>query len=283
MSDDPAQTPPAAGSRLQNDVAWNIARRIQEYHGEARANLLRLLGIGAFFIIHIVNYRILGVRGIDAGFHAAVTALTVAWTLTSAGIVIALRSRLFPPWLKYASTGVDALLLTLILLVADGPRSALVVAYLLIVPLAGLRMSPKLVGFATAACAAGYVVLLGNAAWYRPVVQVARYQQMTFFVAVVLCGLVIIAMLRAARHVALDYGDRVQSDDGAPAGPRVSPEQTERSPLLTILVCAVVLLVVGVELALSWPGLLVPFAVIGLPIVATLVRIAVPKSPGASR
>ena len=34
-----------------SDRAWGIAQRWQEYEGEARANLLRICAIGAFYLL----------------------------------------------------------------------------------------------------------------------------------------------------------------------------------------------------------------------------------------
>ena len=63
----------------------------------------------------------------------------------------------------------DLVLLTAILMVADGPRSPLVVGYPLVIVLATLRLNLPLVRFATLGAAAGYLILLGYARWYARV------------------------------------------------------------------------------------------------------------------
>ena len=66
-----------------------ILGRWQEYEGEARANLLRIIGIGAFYIVELLNYYGLQLGFIeipqlaDRQFHEAVTALAVVWTMIS--------------------------------------------------------------------------------------------------------------------------------------------------------------------------------------------------------
>src|SRR5690348_9495379 len=115
---------------LSADRLWYIVGRWQEYEGEAKANLLRILGIGAFYAVELVNYHGLQlgwlelpkVEGVDQRFHQAITAVAAAWVMTSLGVLFALRQWMFPRALKYASTGADIVYLTGILMLADGPR-----------------------------------------------------------------------------------------------------------------------------------------------------------------
>jgi hypothetical protein len=83
----------------------------------------------------------------DAGeiskqFHVVVTLLAAAWAMLALGILLCLQQRIFPHWLPYFSTACDIVILTSIICVADGPRSVLVVGYLLILVLATLRRLP---------------------------------------------------------------------------------------------------------------------------------------------
>ena len=43
--------------RGARDRKWYIVERWQEYKGEGRANLLRIIGIGSFYIVHLMNYH----------------------------------------------------------------------------------------------------------------------------------------------------------------------------------------------------------------------------------
>src|SRR4051794_38604343 len=132
------------------DRTWHVVGRWQEYEGEGRTNLIRSAGIAGFYIIELLNYHglRLGVFEVprirDRDFHLAVTALAVAWTMVALGVLLCLRRQVFPAALKYVSTACDLVLLTAVLMVANGPRSPLVVAYFLILALATLRLSPPL-------------------------------------------------------------------------------------------------------------------------------------------
>ena len=39
-----------------SDRSWFIARRWMAYEAEARANLLRIIAIGAFYLVHLWSY-----------------------------------------------------------------------------------------------------------------------------------------------------------------------------------------------------------------------------------
>jgi hypothetical protein len=218
---------PAPASDTQRLRQWFIVNRWQEFEGEASANLLRIIGIGAFYAIELLNYHGLRlgvlelppVEGVGQPFHHAVTALAVAWTLASLAVLLCLRRSVFPASLKFVSTSFDVVLLTSILSVADGARSPLVVGYLLIVVLAALRFSLPLVWFATAGSMAGYLAVLGYAKWFAAAgrnLRVERYQQIIFLVALALTGIVVGQVVRRARRLAEDYATRLQSREASP-------------------------------------------------------------------
>ena len=112
-----------------------------------------------FYIVELFNYHVYKI--VDTPFHQTVTALAVAWTMVALGtLVCLLRRRIFPGALKYVTTAADVVLLTGILMVADGPRSPLLIGYFLVITLLGCGFSCALFWFATLASGAGYLVLL---------------------------------------------------------------------------------------------------------------------------
>jgi len=205
------------------DQHWFIVGRWQEFEGEARANLLRIIGIGAFYLVELVNYHGLNlgffkmpkVEDIGPTFHHAVTALAVAWTMVALGVLLCLSQRFFPAAMKFVSTGCDVVLLTGILMVADGPRSPMVVGYFLLIALSMLRFNLLLVRLATVGSMAGYLVLLGYARWFTERdLQIPRYHQIIVLLALALSGIVLGQVIRRVRAVAKQYADRVQSTEG---------------------------------------------------------------------
>lgn len=205
------------------DHQWFIVRRWQAYEGEARANLLRIMGIALFYIVELANYH--GLRlgwfdmppVVDKAFHQSVTALAVAWTLMSLGVLYCLTHRIFPWMLKYVTTGLDVLLLTVILMVADGPKSPLVVGYFLIIALALLRFDLSLIRFSTGAAVVGYLSLTGYARWWEVELRLPRYHQAIMLLAIALAGVISGQAIRCVRGMAEEFASRAGSETGEDA------------------------------------------------------------------
>jgi hypothetical protein len=195
---------------------WHVVRRVWSYRGEERANLVRILAVACFYVIELINYHGLDlgfvsfeqVEGVDSRFHAAVTALSVAWIATAIAVLVLMRNQKFPPALKYITTTIDVVLLTTILTIADGPKSPLVVAYFIILAGAPLRFSLPLVRYTTLATIAGYVLLVGEAWLRRPEMRVPRYEQLTVIIALALSGIALGQLMRALREAAEAYASR---------------------------------------------------------------------------
>lgn len=201
---------------------WFIVSRWQEYEGEARANLLRIICVGAFYIVELINH---GVRlgplelpqVVDDRFHASMTGLAVAWTMVGLVTLVCLRTHVFPAALKYATTGCDLVLLTAVLMIADGPRSPLVIGYFLIVALAALRLSLGLVWATTLGAMAGFLFLLGYVKYFAPAeraatMSVPRYYQMIVLLGIALAGVILGQLIRRVRTMAEDFARRTERD-----------------------------------------------------------------------
>jgi hypothetical protein len=206
------------------DLPWHVIGRLEEYAGEQRANLLRFLGIISFYMIELINryglrlgfLQLPPVEGVDEGFHMAVTALALAWTMLGVGVFLCLQNEFFPPALKYISTGCDCILLTSILMIADGPQSPLVVGFFLLISLSALRFNLPLVRFATAGAMLGYLFLCGSARWLTERdISVPRYQQAIMLLALGLTGVIIGQVIRKVRRMAVEYAQRVTDARGA--------------------------------------------------------------------
>jgi hypothetical protein len=211
---------------------WFIAQRWQAYDAEARANLLRIVGIGAFYLIHLWSYfsaqgrlpnfgflQLAEAGEISPRFHAIVTLLAVAWAMLALGILLALKQRIFPVWLPYFSTGCDIVLLTSIICVGSVARSPLITGYFLILIVATLRLSIPLIWFSTAGCAVAYLCVLGCAKWPNTfgidslmpagmAIRVPRYHQVIVMAAIILAGVMLGQIVRHVRRLAEDFAER---------------------------------------------------------------------------
>ncbi|HEX6963827.1 MAG TPA: hypothetical protein VF175_18310 [Lacipirellula sp.] len=213
---------------LPGDRAWHIVQRWQQYEGEARANLLRLAAIGVFYLLHLWHY--LGSQGklpnwgllqldkvgeADRRFHVLATLLALTWVMAAAAVHLCLRHRIFPGWISSASTLVDLAMLTSVLCISTGPQSPLVVGYLLVIVMSGLRFSLPLVRTATIGAAIGYVCVLGVAKWPERFgrdaaldLRVPRYEQLAMLAAIILCGVFVGQIIRGARYMAARFAER---------------------------------------------------------------------------
>jgi hypothetical protein len=205
---------------------WYIVGRWQEYEGEERANLIRVIAIGAFYIVELFSYYgvSLGViqfpRIHDAVYHRAITALAVAGVMVALAIQLSLRRQFFPASLKFISTGCDLLLLTCTILIGIGPRSPLVAGYFLVIALAALRFNLPLVRFTTAGAMAGYLVVLGYVKWFaalgvQETLSVPRYHQMIVLLTLGLIGITLGQIIRRVRSLAEEYMARLSRASGS--------------------------------------------------------------------
>ncbi len=197
------------------DRQWFIIGRWQEYEGESRANLLRIVAIGAFYTVQLIHYYYFTDQG-DAArqFHQRATAIAVAWTMVSLAVMLCLRRQIFPATLKYCTTAADLLLLTALAALAAGPHSPLVLTYFLIIALAALRFSLGLVWFATLGAMACYWLLVGiedgkSSRWFDSQHAVAPVEQLITLVSLGLTGIVIGQVVRRVKALAAEYAQRV--------------------------------------------------------------------------
>ncbi len=214
------------------DRQWFIVSRWQQYDGELRANLLRIGGIATFYLIHLVNYHrwfgLPGIEGASPRFDEMVTALAVAWILTALAVQLALARHVFPSAMKFITTSVDVWLLTLMIGVCDGPRSPLVVGYFLILAVAALRFSLRLVWLATIECLAGYLALVIYADHFATREKTApRHSEMIFLAAILIAGVTLGAVVRRVRRLAFEFADRVEdrrdSSENSPGAGEQAP------------------------------------------------------------
>jgi hypothetical protein len=97
----------------------------------------------------------------------------------------------------YGWGALDVVLLTLMLLAADGPRSALLVIYLLLVAVAMLRFRASVVWFVAALCMAGYLATVVDAYASRPWLAPAPDAVLPFLLSLAIMA--IIVQLAASR------------------------------------------------------------------------------------
>jgi len=206
----------ATATIAAQDRQWFIVGRWHEYEGESRANLLRIVAVGSFYIVELLRFYVFEKANPDQlAFHRQATMVAVAWTMVSLAILLCLRMKIFPAALKYASTACDiALLTSLAALNAPGPFSPLVLGYFLIIAMAALRFSLGLVWFSTLASMLGYWSLVGledakASRWFDAQHAVPPAQQLITLLSLGLTGVVLGQVVRRVKAMASEYAQRL--------------------------------------------------------------------------
>lgn len=175
--------------------------------GESRANLLRMAAVAGFYGIELINYYGFQLGPIempavvDQTFHREATALAVAWVMVGVGVRLSLDRGLFPFSLRYLSTAADLILLTSMLIIADGPRSPLLVGYFVLLAGSALRLDVALVQFASVGALGGYLYVCGFARWFTDRdLRVPRYHQLMFLLALAMTGIILGQVVRQAKR-----------------------------------------------------------------------------------
>lgn len=212
--------------------AWDIACRWRQYEAELRVNVLRIIAVGLFYLVHLAHYHAadgaswLAFLQMDGGTkispnrHLAITAVAVAWTMWAFAVHFLLQDRVFPRRLPVVSIVIDSTLLTAILTLSNGAASPLVAGYFLIIIMAGLRLNLGWIWLATGSAMAGYLFVLGCTKWPRgllleqPLPHVPRYHQVMVILALVLAGLVVGQSVRHIRRVVNDIARVSQQGPG---------------------------------------------------------------------
>jgi hypothetical protein len=204
----------ASADAASRQRQWFIVGRWQQYEGENRANLLRIVAVGGFYLVQLIHYYGFSTKAeADVRFHAAATALAVAWTLLSLAVLLCLKRRIFPAALKYVSTLCDLTLLTALAatFTTQKASSPLVLAYFLIIAMAGLRFSLGLVWFATLGAMLGYLYLVGqtDSTWFDNDHKVPVVNQLVTLLCLGLTGVLLGQIIRRVRSLADDYARRL--------------------------------------------------------------------------
>jgi len=203
-----------------SDRHWFIVGRWQEYEGESRANLLRIVAIGTFYVVQLVHFYYFSAQGdVDKLFHQRATGVAVAWTMVALAVMLCLRRQIFPAALKYCSSACDLLLLTALASLAAGPHSPLVLAYFLIVVMAALRFSLGLVWFTTLGAMLGYWLLVGledskTSHWFDNNHAVPPVEQLVTLLSLGLTGIVVGQVVRRVKAMAAEFAERMEAARG---------------------------------------------------------------------
>jgi eukaryotic-like serine/threonine-protein kinase len=139
--------------------------------------------------------------------HVGIMATLAGWAAISAVCQLGLKQPRWDALACFAWAGADAVLLTVVLFLAQGLNSPLMALYLALIAMSGLWLRSAVVGLTTALCMLGYGVLLG-AASAQPAWHVQTSWHVLFFVAMAITGLVIAYLVHRVQTLSRFYGRR---------------------------------------------------------------------------
>jgi hypothetical protein len=196
-------------------IQWNERTLPEAWAGELRVNLLRLLAIVLFYGRHLIELMTSEASSpIRGKYHLTVTALAIAWSFEAVVLHAWLLRRRYAPWIKYFSVLYDAIMISMLCIVAGGPRTPLVLLYFALLASVPLRLSIRLVYTGTAACVLGYLLVLGHYAWYTigfgkyyasPALRIPRSQEAIVVLSIIVCGLFAGQTVRQFRRATCGY------------------------------------------------------------------------------
>jgi len=202
----------AAGAGAE-ERQWYIVNRWLEYDGESRANLLRMIAIGGFYLVQLVQYYWLEKQAAAAvPFHQRATALAVAGTMVALGITLCLRRQIFPAALKYVSVTCDIVLVTALVWLAGGPLSPSTRAFFLVIALSALRFDLGLIWYTTLGCLIAYEGLVGSAdeKWFDKKHAVPVVDNLLMLLSLGLTGIILGQVIRRVRQAAGEFASRME-------------------------------------------------------------------------
>ena len=181
--------------------------RLRRWARGRPALAVTLAALAIFYASHLFCMQVLGVPGEAGGFHRFVTGLVVVWLVGAAAFQHLARRPRVGAAAVYGWAAMDVVLFTGLLLAGDGPRSTVLVGYLLLVAGSALRFRVALVWLVTGLSIAGYIGLVLDAHWHRPHLAAPLRAVLPFLVSLVVTGLI--------AHLVLRRIDRLESPDGS--------------------------------------------------------------------
>jgi tRNA A-37 threonylcarbamoyl transferase component Bud32 len=153
------------------------------------------VGLTFFYVNHMLLLA-LGSADETWDFHWFVTGLVTTWAVGAVAFQWLVSRHRRSQVLIFAWTAFDVFMFTIFLLKGDGPRSAVLPGYQLLIAATALRFRLAQVWFVTGLCLASYVGLMFDASWRRPHLQAEVKSAIIFLLSLIILGLILHLVLR---------------------------------------------------------------------------------------
>ncbi len=188
-----------------------LVERLWSWSRREPALSLRLAALAGFYAVELVNYY-----GFNRGdpafrtFHLEISILLPLWAASSFLLQQALRSQRWALPARFLWGTLDVVLLTAILLIADGAASPLVIGYFLLIAGSGLWFRVRFVWFMTVLLLISYGILVLDFYLWRPALQSgfdrAADRHVLFVVAMLVMASIIAYLVDRVRTLSHFFG-----------------------------------------------------------------------------
>jgi hypothetical protein len=204
---------------------WRDAQRLEAFAGEVRVNRIRLIAILIFYTRHLIDVYVAKTAAAGGRYHTTETLIVQARAAIAVRLHWRLSARRVGEATKFIAVAWDLAMVTAICAAAGGAKTPLVLLYFVIIATAPLRLSLRLVYFATIGAGVCYLLLLAYYAWYlvgwdryysTPELQIPRSEQAIFVLSLVACGVLAGQVVRQARRLVIGYPVAIAQEHAQP-------------------------------------------------------------------
>ena len=180
----------------------------EEKAGEQKVNIIRLAAIAVFFLDELLNYYWLG--AVEHRIHLSTRWTLVVWELFAfaAWYRVNLRGN-YARWMKYASTGVDVLFLTFIVIALEGNSGPLISLFYLLIAESALRYSRGAIFAVTGLSAAGYATVWLYSFGNPRIPSVSTYAAGIHILAMIVMGVIVAYIVKKMRDLVFKFADNL--------------------------------------------------------------------------
>jgi serine/threonine-protein kinase len=157
------------------------------------------VGLSIFYVVHLICLYGLEVPGEGGFFHWFITGLVITWA-AGAALFQRLLRQANRRVVTYSWALMDVVLFTAFLWMADGPRSAILSGYMLLMGGAALRAQRGLTWCVTIASAASYSWIALDASQRRPELAVSGFVSFYYLLSLLLMGSVLHLLRRRGQE-----------------------------------------------------------------------------------
>jgi serine/threonine-protein kinase len=157
-----------------------------------------LIALTVLYLNHLVLLA-LGAPNEGGSFHWFATGLTVAWASGASLCQWLVNRSRWSTAATFAWAALDVMMATLMMARGQGPRSALLIGYPLLIVGTALRFRISLLWFVTGLCVASYVGMVVEAEWRRPALAVGVKDWLIFSLGLLILGFLQHQFLRRLR------------------------------------------------------------------------------------